>query len=83
MLTVFSRPTTNQMRLFKEMLNVTLVVTVQRADEFPEDVEELCQKYGLKHKFIRVDGASHELLSNKANQRHLKKEVFGLFDFLS
>ena len=70
------------MRLLKEVLGITYVVTVQRLEEIPQDVEEACQHYGLKHRFIPMDGANHELLSDPATQKRLKKEVLDLFEYL-
>ena len=53
------------MGLLKDLLGITMIVTVQRDSEAPEDIKAYCHKLGVKHRFIRLDGANKPLLENK------------------
>ena len=68
-LAMWHRPTDNQVKLLKELLGVTKVVTVQRHPaECVADIKKYCGKHGLKHRHIELEGANQALLGDKKIQ---------------
>ena len=56
-----------------------MIVTVQRESEKPGDIKKSCNKYGIKHMWIPLEGANKPLLENKDTQKQLRKNVGSLF----
>ena len=64
MITMWHRPSKSQIRLLKEILGITLVVTVQRESEMPKEIAQGCKSVGIKHLHIELEGANKPLLEN-------------------
>ena len=65
MVTMWHRPTDSHVSLLKELLGITIIVTVQRDSEQPQDVRKSCKTYGIEHVHICLEGANKPLLENK------------------
>ena len=75
MVTMWHRPSKSQIRLLKEVLGISMIVTVQRESEMPQEIAKGCKAHGMKHVHIELEGANKPLLGNPKTQQRLKKEV--------
>ena len=69
--------------MLKELLGITMIVTVQRDSEQPQEVKNVCKANGIKHKHIPLEGANRPLLSAKKTQAQLKTDFRALFELMT
>ena len=81
-ITMWHRPTKDQVKLAKELLGITTIVTVQSPKEQPDDVRKPCQANGIRHVFIKLEGASERFLGDPTVQAGLKKDLRKLYEHM-
>ena len=59
-----------------------MIITVQKEREKPEEIKEACDKFGIKHWLIHMDGAKEGYLNDKHVYPRIRKETNELFDYL-
>ena len=62
---MWHRPAKDQVKLAKDLLGITCIVTVQSHKEVPEDVRKPCEANGIRHVFIKLEGASERFLGDR------------------
>ena len=56
-----------------------MIITVQAKREKPEEIAKLCEKEGLKHIYIELNGASEAILTDPETVTHLQKKFKNIF----
>ena len=59
-----------------------MIITVQAKREKPEEIAKLCEKEGLKHIYIELNGASEAILTDPDTVTHLQKKFKNIFQRL-
>ena len=76
------RPNHNQLKLAKDLFQITMVVTISTYDELPQDIEKSCNFYNLKFRRLDLKEANEKSLkTDEAVREKLKKDLKSLFDF--
>lgn len=64
-LTIWHKPSIKVIYLLKDLLGITMIVSVQKDIENPQAIAEACSQLDIKHTHIPLDGANQEYLGDK------------------
>lgn len=83
MLTVWQRPTKLQVKLLKETLGISMIVSVLAEDERPKEIASYCAENGMRHLWIKLAEASQDELEDEDEMKRLQGDLKKLFKELN